>query len=265
MKRATHLTASFAILTAAGLLAAGCQPVDKSASKPGQAKPQAAAAKGDAIPGLATEKEQASYMIGMDIAKTMEIAKDEVDVDTMAKAIKTVLSGGKPLMTDEQAQKVREAFGAKMQAKQMAEVTAKAKKNADDGEKFLAENTKKPGVKTTASGVQYQVITEGKGPKPTAEDVVKVHYKGTQLNGKVFDSSYDRGEPAMIPLGGVVPGWREGLLLMPVGSKYTLWIPGRMAYGENVPPGAPIGPNETLVFEVELLDIVKQNQRPAKK
>ena len=246
---------SFALITAVTLLAA-CQPVDKPAAKPAaDAKTGAAAA--DAIAGLPTEKERVSYMIGMDMGKSLEQIKDEVDVKTLTRAVDAVLKGEKPLMTDEQAAKIREEFGDKLQAKQLADVQAKAKANAAAGDKFMAENAKKPGVKSTASGVQYQSLTEGKGRKPTAEDVVKVHYKGTQLDGKVFDSSYERGEPAMIPLSGVVPGWREGLMLMPVGSKYMLWIPGRMGYGENVPPGAPIGPNETLVFEVELLDIVK--------
>ena len=118
-----------------------------------------------------------------------------------------------------------------------------------------------PGVQTTASGLQYQVVSEGAGPKPKAEDVVRVHYKGTMLDGETFDSSYDRGEPATFPLSAVVPGWQEGLQLMPVGSKFKLWIPGKLGYGDKVPPGAPIGPNETLVFDVELLEIVKQDAK----
>ena len=137
---------------------------------------------------------------------------------------------------------------------------AKARTNAEAGPKFLAENAKKPGVQSTESGLQYQVVTQGTGPKPKESDVVKVQYKGTELDGKVFDSSYDRGEPATIPLAQVVPGWREGILLMPVGSKYKLWIPSKLAYGENPPPGAPFGPNATLAFEVELLEIVKPQQ-----
>lgn len=242
---------------------AGCN--NKPADKPEAAADKAEAAEGkdgDAlkIAGLPTEKEQASYMIGMRMAKQLEPVKDEVSVDTIARAIKSSLAGEKLLMTDEQASQIEIAFGEKMRAKQIAEMMAKGRKNAEAGPKFLAENAKKPGVKTTASGLQYQSITEGKGAKPKESDVVRVHYKGTDLDGKVFDSSYDRGEPAMIPLGQVVPGWREGIVLMPVGSKYKLWIPAKLAYGENPPPGAPFGPNATLAFEVELLDIVKAPQ-----
>jgi FKBP-type peptidyl-prolyl cis-trans isomerase FkpA len=134
---------------------------------------------------------------------------------------------------------------------------ADAKSNLEAGQKFLAENAKKPGVQTTASGLQYQVITEGKGPKPKAGEVVRVHYKGALLDGKVFDSSYDRGQPVVFPIDQVVPGWQEGLQLMPVGSKYKLWIPANLGYGEKGTPGGPIGPNSTLVFDLELIDIVK--------
>ena len=210
------------------------------------------------IAGLPTEKEQASYMIGMRMAKQLEPIEDEINVDTIARAIKSSLAGETLLMTEEQATQVEIAFGEQVQAKKLAEAMAKGRKNAEAGPKFLAENAKKPDVKTTESGLQYQVITEGKGPKPKESDVVRVHYKGTELDGTVFDNSYDRGEPAMIPLAQVVPGWREGILLMPVGSKYKLWIPADLGYGENPPPGAPFGPNATLVFEVELLDIVEQ-------
>jgi len=135
---------------------------------------------------------------------------------------------------------------------------ADAKTNLAQGDAFLAKNAKAPGVQTTASGLQYQVITEGKGAKPQPSDIVKVNYKGTLLDGKTFDSSYDRGEPATFPLNQVVPGWQEGIAMMPVGSKYKFWIPAKLGYGDKGTPGGPIPPNATLVFEVELLDIVKQ-------
>jgi len=213
------------------------------------------------IAGLPTDKDQVSYMIGMDMAKTLEPAKDQVDLDVMMKAIKTSFEGGKPLMDDKQAATVREAFGQRMQAKQIADMLAAQKKNADEGEKFLAENGKKPDVKTTASGLQYQVITEGTGPHPKTSDVVKVKYKGTLLDGKEFDSTDAHGgEPAEMPVGRVIPGWAEGVQLMTVGSKYKFWIPAKLAYGEQGTPGGPIPPNSTLVFEVELMAIEKAPQ-----
>ena len=239
-------------------LAAGCnKPADKQDAAKAAAEKSDKAGDAGSIPGLPTEKDQVSYMVGMALAKQLEPMKDEIDVDTIAKAIKTSLSGGKLLMTEEQAQKVGADFGQKMQAKQIAKMMADAKTNLEAGQKFMAENAKKPGVQTTASGLQYQVVTEGKGAKPKAGDVVRVHYKGSLLDGKVFDSSYDRGQPVVFPLDQVVPGWQEGLQLMPVGSKYKLWIPANLGYGEKGTPGGPIGPNSTLVFEVELLDIVK--------
>ena len=238
---------------------AACKPIDKDAKKEDKAD---ATGKNDDIAkstGLKTEKEQASYMVGMTIGKSLEPIKDEVDVDTLMKAVKTSLSGGKLLLNDQQAQQVAQALDQRLQARKAAEAEAAIKK----GEAFLAENAKKPGVKTTASGLQYQVLTEGKGPKPTASDMVRVHYKGTLLDGKApFDSSYDRGKPAVFSLQQVAPGWAEGVQLMPVGSKYKLWIPSKLGYGEQGTPGGPIPPNATLVFEVELLDIVKPGDAP---
>jgi FKBP-type peptidyl-prolyl cis-trans isomerase FkpA/FKBP-type peptidyl-prolyl cis-trans isomerase FklB len=249
-----------AVLLLAALAAAGCNKADKPAAD--QAKKADAAASGDQIAGLPTEKEQVSYMIGMAMAKQLEPMNDEVDVDTISKAIKTSLSGGKLLLTEEQAQKIGEKFGEKMQAKQIADMMAKAKKNAADGAAFLAANGKKPNIKTTATGLQYEVVTEGKGAKPKPTDVVQVNYKGSLLDGTVFDDSAQHGGPATIPLAQVVPGWREGISLMPVGSKYRFWIPAALGYGEQGTPGGPIPPNATLVFEVELLGVAKGGQPP---
>ena len=237
---------------------AACKPIDKDAKKEDKAD---ATGKNDSIAkstGLKTEKEQASYMVGMTIGKSLEPIKEEVDINTLMKAVKTTMEGGKPLLTDEQAQQVAQALDQRLQARKVAEAEASAKA----GETFLATNAKKPGVKTTASGLQYQVLTEGKGAKPTASDMVRVHYKGELLDGKVFDSSYDRGEPAVFSLQQVAPGWAEGVQLMSVGSKYKLWIPSKLGYGEQGTPGGPIPPNATLVFEVELLDIVKPDAAP---
>jgi len=258
MKNAPHHALALLALTTLSLAIAGCKPGDKAEADKAAATTEAAADDTDLkIAGLATEKEQVSYMIGMDLAKSLESVKDEVDLDTMTKALKTGLAGEKTLMTEEQAAQVREAFGQKIQAKRIAEMMAKAKKNATEGQAFLAANAKKPEVKTTESGLQYQVLTEGTGPKPAPTDTVRVHYKGTLLDGKTFDSSYERNEPVVFSLQQVVPGWQEGIALMPVGSKYRFWIPSELGYGEKGTPGGPIGPNATLVFEVELQDIVK--------
>ena len=250
------LVRSTAIAVATLLALSACKgenkPVEVSSSKTEADK---AATDKTGYPGLPTEKEQVSYTIGMAIGKQLAEIKDEVNVDTVVKALRTQMDGGKALINDEQAQQIMQAFSQKMQAKQIAKMMEEGKANLDKGEKFLAENGKKQGVVTTASGLQYQVLTEGKGAKPGATDGVKVNYKGTLLDGKEFDSSYKRGEPAVLPLQGVIPGWAEGLQLMPVGSKYKFWIPAKLAYGEQAPP--MIGPNQVLEFEVELLEIVK--------
>ncbi|WP_347247016.1 FKBP-type peptidyl-prolyl cis-trans isomerase [Thermomonas sp.] len=250
--RTTALTV--AMLLALSACKAEQKPVDVSADKTEAGK---TATDKTGIPGLATEKEQVSYTIGMAMGKQLSEIKDEVNLDTVVKALRTQMAGEKVLVTDEQAQKIMQEFGQKMQAKQIAKMMEEGKLNQEKGDKFLAENGKKTGVVTTPSGLQYQVMTAGKGAKPTAADGVKVNYKGTLLDGKEFDSSYKRGEPAVLPLGGVIPGWSEGLQLMQVGSKYKFWIPAKLAYGEQAPP--MIGPNQVLEFEVELLDIVKPN------
>lgn len=203
-----------------------------------------------------TEKEKISYMVGMDVGGSLQQIKDEIDVNTLARAIADVLSGGDLAMSQEEAMEVRQAFMARLQADQASKQAEAANKNKAEGEAFLEANKSKPGVKTTASGLQYQVITEGSGRKPTESDQVKVHYTGTLINGEKFDSSHDRGQPATFPLNGVIPGWTEGLQLMSEGSKYKLFIPASLAYGEQGTPG-PIGPNATLVFDVELIEIVE--------
>lgn len=249
-----------AVAVASVLALAACQkPADKPAATSEAAKGTDASGK-DATgksqyPGLPTEKEQISYTIGLAMGKQLTEIKDEINVDTVVKAMRAQLAGEKVLLTEDQAKAIFEAFGQKMQAKQIAKMMADAKANQEKGDKFLAENGKKPGVVTTASGLEYQVLTEGTGAKPGPKDGVKVHYKGTLLDGKTFDSSYDRGQPAVMPLEGVIPGWSEGLQLMKVGGKTKFWIPAKLAYGEQAPP--MIGPNQVLVFEVELLDIVK--------
>lgn len=227
------------------LLAAGC---NRPAGDAADGKPLA----------LDSDKDKISYTIGMDMAKSLEPAKDEVDVDVIARAIKDVWAGREPALDEEQANTVREEFSEKMQARQISEMLSQARKNAEDGKKFLEENAGKEGVQTTASGLQYQVLEQGSGAKPGAESVVKVHYKGELLDGTVFDDSSQRSEPATIPLQQVVPGWSEGIRLMNPGSRYRFWIPAELAYGEQGTPGGPIPPNSTLVFDVQLLEIVKR-------
>ena len=203
---------------------------------------------------LKTEKDKVSYMVGMDVGKGLSSIKDEIDMKVVIQAIEASIKGDKTALSQEDALKIRQDFMQKLSAKRQAEEKAKAETNKKAGEEFLAKNKSKAGVKTTATGLQYEVIKQGTGPKPKDTDTVEVHYTGTLLNGEKFDSSVDRGQPTSFPLKGVIPGWTEGLQLMPVGSKYKFYIPANLAYGENGP--GPIGPNATLTFEVELLKIL---------
>jgi FKBP-type peptidyl-prolyl cis-trans isomerase FkpA len=203
---------------------------------------------------LKTEKDKVSYMVGMDVGKGLSSIKDEIDMAVVIQALQASVKGEKTALTQEEALKVRQDFMTKLQAKRAAEEKVKAETNKKAGEDFLAKNKSKKGVTTTASGLQYEVIKAGTGPKPKDSDTVQVHYTGTLLDGTKFDSSVDRGEPTTFPLKGVIPGWTEGLQLMPVGSKYKFYIPSALAYGENGP--GPIGPNAMLTFEVELLKIM---------
>ena len=196
------LVRSTAIAVATLLALSACKgenkPVEVSSSKTEADK---AATDKTGYPGLPTEKEQASYMIGMSMGKQLSEIKEDVNVDTLVKGLRASIAGEKLLLTEEQAKEIGEAFGQRMQAKQIAKAMAEAKANLEKGQKALAENGKKPGVQTTASGLQYQVITEGKGRKPAAGDAVKVKYKGTLLDGKEFDSTDAHGgEPAVLPL-----------------------------------------------------------------
>jgi FKBP-type peptidyl-prolyl cis-trans isomerase FkpA/FKBP-type peptidyl-prolyl cis-trans isomerase FklB len=207
-------------------------------------------------PDLKSDKGQASYAIGQQIGKNLKAQNIEVDAKTLAASLDDAAKG-KSEMKDEDIQK------AMMKLQEMA-----MKKQAEEGEankkkatEFLEKNKSAAGVKTTASGLQYQVIKEGDGPTPKKEDSVKCHYTGTLIDGTKFDSSVDRGQPAEFPVSGVIPGWTEALQLMKVGSKYKLFIPPELAYGPAGRPGIP--PNSALVFEVELLEIVKQAPAPA--
>lgn len=202
---------------------------------------------------LDTDAQKLGYIIGMDIGKSLKEQGAEVDIDTLLEAVRATYDGKDLAMTEEEAAAVRQEYVAKRQAEQQAEAAAAGAANAAEGAAFLAANKSKEGVKTTESGLQYKVITEGTGAKPVATDTVKVHYRGTMLDGTEFDSSYSRNEPIIFALDRVIPGWTEGVQLMPVGSKYMFYIPSELAYGEG--GGGPIPPNSTLQFEVELLGI----------
>jgi FKBP-type peptidyl-prolyl cis-trans isomerase FkpA len=211
---------------------------------------------------LKTDKDKVSYMVGMQIGSSLSQIKDEIDLAMVTKAIEATLKGETPLLTQEQAMEVQKTFAERLQTKRAAEMAAAATKNKADGEAFLAKNKTAAGVQTTASGLQYKINTAGTGPKPSGTETVKVHYTGTLLDGTKFDSSVDRGQPAQFALNAVIPGWTEALALMPVGSKWTLWIPSNLAYGDRGTPG-PIGPNATLKFDVELIEIVKTPEAAA--
>ena len=204
---------------------------------------------------LNTDEQKLGYIIGMDIGKSLREQGTTVDLDTLIDAISATYKGEDLAMTAEEAAAIRQEYVQKMQAAQQAESTAAGAGNLAEGQKFLAENKGKEGVQTTASGLQYKVLTMGDGAKPVATDTVKVHYSGKLLDGTEFDSSYARNEPISFALNRVIPGWTEGVQLMPIGSKFVFYIDPELGYGEG--GGGPIPPNSTLVFEVELLDIEK--------
>lgn len=203
---------------------------------------------------LNTLKDKVSYGIGLNIGKDFKEQEIDVDVNLLARGIKDSIAGTEPALTDAQMQEAFEAFQKEIVAKQEAKNKAAAEKNLKDGEAFMAENGKKEGVVTLPSGLQYKVIEEGSGKTPAATDTVTVNYRGTLVDGNEFDSSYKRGEPATFPVSGVIPGWTEALQLMKEGAKWQVVIPPALAYGER--GAAPvIGPNSTLVFEVELIKV----------
>ncbi len=198
---------------------------------------------------LKTQREKMSYIIGMDIGKNMKNQLIDIDVNILAKGIKDTLSGGKSLLTEQEIRETVALFQQEMVAKQKV----LAEKNKKEGTAFLAENKKKKDVTVLPSGLQYKVIKEGKGKKPKPTDTVTVNYRGTFIDGTEFDSSQRHGQPATISVNGVIPGWTEALGLMQEGAKWQLFIPSNLAYGEK--GGGQIGPNATLVFEVELISI----------
>ena len=197
---------------------------------------------------LNTEMEKVSYSLGVNVAKSVKSqGLESIDSDAIAKAFKDVFEGNTLEISEEEANIVLQDYFGKL-------ANEKQKANVESGQKFLDENAKREGVVTTATGLQYEVLKEGSGDSPKETDNVTVHYHGTLIDGTVFDSSVDRGQPATFPVNGVIQGWVEALQLMNPGAKYKLFIPSNLAYGERGAGGA-IGPNATLVFEVELISI----------
>ena len=191
-------------------------------------------------------------LIGADVGRSLQPIADEIDVPSFMRGVRVVLEKGKPLIAGAEVEAIKAAFVARQQQK----AAQAADRNIAEGAKLLADNKTQKGVITTRSGLQYQVIRPGSGARPMPGATVRVNYEGRLPNGTVFDSSYKRGEPAEFSLNQVIPGWREGVALMPVGGKYRFWVPGELAYGKR---GSPpnIGPNQVLVFDVELMDILK--------
>ncbi|MDX1394831.1 MAG: FKBP-type peptidyl-prolyl cis-trans isomerase [Gemmatimonadota bacterium] len=203
---------------------------------------------------LETEQQKASYGIGLGMGRQLAPVSEHIDLAAIRAGIEDAVAGRDPRITDEEIQAVMQAFNQTVQAEMQAEAEAEGQKNAEEGAAFLAENGAREGVVTTDSGLQYEVMREGEGASPTPADRVTIHYRGTLVDGTEFDSSYERGDPATFSVGGVIQGFSEGLQLMSVGSQYRFWIPGEIGYGLGGSP-PDIGPNATLIFEVELLEI----------
>jgi FKBP-type peptidyl-prolyl cis-trans isomerase len=266
---------STAVLLAAGMMLAGNALAQQTPAAPPSTTTPAKTATGTTKTGtattakkaapapltLTTPKQKTSYAIGVSIGKKLH--DDGLDIDTaiLIKALKDAVAGNKLLMTDDEMRTSLTSLAQDMQKKQQEKQQEGAAKNKKDGEDFLAANKAKEGVVTTPSGLQYKILQAGTGPKPAATDSVVCNYKGTFVDGKEFDSSYKRGEPATFPVTGVIKGWTEALQMMPVGSKWQLVIPADLAYGEQGRRGMP--PNSTLVFEVELVKIAEKTLPPA--
>jgi FKBP-type peptidyl-prolyl cis-trans isomerase len=240
------MKATLLLLTLVFAVVSSTRAEDKpAASKPAEDKPAAA------DPAI---KDKVSYFIGTQIGHDFQRNGIELNMDIFVEAIKDALAKKPSKYAEADLEAAMQQFQAEMVAKQKAQMDAASGNNTAEGEKFLAENGKREGVTTTASGLQYEVLKKADGPKPTAADTVTVHYRGTLINGKEFDISYSRNEPTIFPLNGVITGWTEGLQLMNVGSKFKFFVPSKLAYADRG-AGSDIGPNATLIFEVELLSI----------
>ncbi len=270
------------ILTAVNLLAAGMMllangqaqqtPAAKAAPTPAAGAQKAPVAKtGPAVKPrtppvltLKTQKDKVSYALGANLG--MNLHKQSVDVDPaiVLRGLKDALAAGKLLLTDDEARAALMQLQAEVQKKQQEQLKVASDMNRKEGAEFLAANKTKEGVVTLPSGLQYKILTEGTGPKPAATDTVVCNYRGTLISGTEFDSSYKRGQPASFPVNGVIKGWTEALQLMPVGSKWQLFVPSELGYGDRgADPRSGIGPGATLIFEVELLSIQGKDKSEA--
>ena len=261
-------------LLAAGMMWLGQAPAQQTpaASAPASSqsssaattakKPAATAAKKPAAAPLVlkTDKEKESYAMGMNIGMGLHHQGLSLDPALVARGMRDALNGGKTALTEDEARAAVHQFQTEAHQKMEAKAQEESVGNRKEGEAFLAANKSKDGVVALPSGLQYKILTAGTGPKPTASDTVTCNYRGTLLNGKEFDSSYKRGQPTSFPVSGVIKGWTEALQLMPVGSKWELFIPADLAYGDHSPPGSDIAPGDTLIFEVELLSIGEQKK-----
>jgi FKBP-type peptidyl-prolyl cis-trans isomerase len=266
MSKTTTLLCLLFVGTAATLLAAEATPAKPAAAAPkaaaAPAAAQPAAAGTPAAPAASTE-DRASYFIGLNLGKSLSQNHVTCNQDLVAKGLRDGLAGAQPMFTEAEMQSAMQELQQRVMAEQQAAAKAAGETNQKEAEAFLAKNKTAKGVTTTASGLQYEVIKQGTGPKPKATDTVSVHYRGTLLNGTEFDSSYKRNEPASFVLNQVIPGWTEGVQLMNVGSKYKFYVPPVLAYGERGAGNGLIGPNTLLVFEVELLEIKPGEAAPA--
>ena len=248
------------ILASSAMYLYGQTSTPAPASKPAGQKPATAGAAktgtktAAAAPALNTKKDKISYAIGADLGKKLKTSSIDVDPTILTRALKDTLTDGKAAMTDDEIRATLTDLTKDLQAKQQAVAKEASEKNRKAGEEFLAANKSKEGVVALPDGLQYKILQAGTGPKPTASDTIVCNYKGTLIDGKEFDSSYKRGQPLTMPVGGVIKGWTEALQLMPVGSKWQLFIPPDLAYGDRQ-AGPDITPGSTLVFEVELLSI----------
>src|SRR6266403_1292799 len=234
-----------------------------TSAKTATSKP--AATKSPSAPvSLTTDKDKTSYAIGQDLGNKLKSQSIDVDTAILLRGMNDGISGAKPLMSEDDMRASLTALSTQIRAKQTAMLKDLTEKNKSEGDAFLLENKSKEGVVALPSGLQYKVLKAGDGPKPTASDSVVCNYKGTLINGKEFDSSFKRGQPATFPVSGVIKGWTEALQLMPVGSKWQLFIPPDLAYGERG-AGADIQPDSALIFEVELMSIQPKTDKATDK